>query len=321
MAIIKSVEDRRNVAADAAEVGVQIILVIEDTVRTYSSFLPVIYTELLVHSQRVVNEGFNLSQKILRMRARPKILLCRTYDEAAEVFKAHSENVLAVVSDVEFPRDGVLDRRAGVRVAERVRAAHPDIPILLHSSREENAEVADSLGVFFLRKGSPTMLQDLRGVMLDDFGFGDFIFRLPDGTEVARATDLKSLAETLRSVPEPSVRYHAERNHFSRWLKARTEFDLAEALRPRRIEDYPDFESLRDDIVREIDAYRRDLAQSVVADFDRDTFDGSVGFYRLGGGSLGGKARGLAFRPSDAPRDRPRPGLLGRRSWSCRRRR
>ncbi|MEZ5332571.1 MAG: PEP/pyruvate-binding domain-containing protein [Thermoanaerobaculia bacterium] len=293
--IIKSVEDRRNVAHDTREVGVQVILVVEDNIRAYSSFLPVIYAQLLEHSQRVIEEGFNISQKILRMRARPKIILCRTYEEAQTAFEIYQDYVLGVISDVEFPRGGVSDPHAGADFSRTVRSLYPDIPIILHSSRPENEALARSVDASFLLKGSPTLLKDLRRVMLQDFGFGDFVFRLPDGTEVARAADLKSLAEVARSVPAESILYHGSQNHFSRWLKARTEFDLADALRPRKASDYPDAEALRRDLIEEIDAYRRDLAQAVVADFSPGSADRSVDFYRLGGGSLGGKARGLAF--------------------------
>lgn len=293
--IIKSIEDRRNVAHDTAEVGVQVILVVEDNIRAYSSFLPVIYAQLLEHSQRVIEEGFNISQKILRMRARPKILLCRTYEEARTAFEIYQDFVLGVISDVEFPRGGVDDPHAGAELARTVRSLYPDIPIILHSSRPENRPLAESVDARFLLKGSPTLLKDLRQVMLQDFGFGDFVFRLADGTEVARAADLKSLAEVAATVPQESILFHGSLNHFSRWLKARTEFDLADALRPRKASDYPDAEALRRDLIDEIDAYRRDLAQGVVADFSLDSIDRSVDFYRLGGGSLGGKARGLAF--------------------------
>jgi len=276
-------------------VGVQVIILVEDNVRYYSSFLPVIYTELLHHSQRVITEGLNLSQKILRMRARPKILLCTSWEEAEAAFDAYAEDVLGIISDVEFPRAGEKSRGAGAEFARHVRAAYPDVPIILHSSRPENEELAHSLGTNFLLKGSPLLLQELRGVMLHDFGFGDFVFRRPDGSEVDRAPDLRRLEEKLASVPEESIAYHAERNHFSRWLKARTEFSLAHELRPRRLSDYPSVQALRESMISAIAEYRREQSHTLVADFDRATFDMSGDFYRIGGGSLGGKARGLAF--------------------------
>jgi len=295
VAIVKSVEDRRNVAHDSGVAGAQVILLVEDTVRQYSSFLPAMYSELFQHSQRVLVEGLNLSQKILRMRARPKILLCTTYEEAEAAFDEYADEVLGVVSDVDFPRRGVKSPSSGAELTRHIRASYPDIPIILHSSQPENEALASSLGTSFLLKGSELMLDELRRVMLEDFGFGDFVFRLPDGTEVARAADLRALEERLRTVPIESVQYHAARNHFSRWLKARTVFSVAHALRPRRPADYPDLEAVRSHLLHAVAEYRDEQARVVVADFDRSRFDFSGDFYRIGGGSLGGKARGLAF--------------------------
>ena len=295
LAIVKSVEDRRNVEHDAGTIGVQVILLVEDGVRQYSSFLPAMYGELLRHSQRVIAEGLNLAQKILRMRARPKILLATDWEEAESLFERYASEVLGVVSDVEFPRGGTLSASAGAELVALVRGRYPDIPILLHSSHPEYAELAERLGVRFLLKGSPHLLSDLGSAMLDDFGFGDFVFRLPDGTEVARAGDLRELEERLRSVPDESVVDHAARNHFSRWLKARTEFAVADELRPHRPEEYPDAGALRAHLVATIADYRAERGRGVVADFDRERFDFASDFYRIGGGSLGGKGRGLAF--------------------------
>jgi CheY-like chemotaxis protein len=294
LAIVKYVEDRRNAPHDTAA-GVQVILLVEDNVRYYSSFLPTVYAELLHHSQRHVAEGVNDAQRILRMRARPKLLLCATYEEAWEAFTRYRDEVLGVISDIEFPRGGRKVPLAGITLADRIREMVPDVPIVLHSSRSENAELARKAGAGFLQKGSPLLLQDLRRLLTENFSFGDFVFRTPEGTEVGRASDLRSLEEQLRRAPVESVSFHAERNHFSRWLKARTEFAVARALRPRRPEDYPDAEALRQDLVASIAAYRRARTQGAVADFDRGRFDPAVPFHRIGGGSLGGKARGLTF--------------------------
>jgi CheY-like chemotaxis protein len=302
VAILKSVEDWQNVAHDAALVGVQVILLIEDNVRNYSSFLPEMYRELLHHSQRISLEGLNISQKILRMRARPKILLCTNFAEAERAFHEYGDQVLGIISDVEFPLapGGPPLPRAGADFAEMVRKSHSDIPIALHSSKPENRRLARELGTSFLLKGllkgSPTILQDLREVMLRDFGFGDFVFReRPEGPEVDRATDLRSLEEKLRTISEESLLFHSASNHFSRWLKARTEFPLADALRPRKLADYPNPQALREDLIGSIADYRREQSQTVVAVFHRSAFDFSTDFYRIGDGSLGGKARGLAF--------------------------
>jgi len=295
LAIVKYVEDKLNVAHDVRVGGVQVIILVEDNVRFYSSFLPVLYMELFNQSQELISEGVNLSHKITRMRARPKILLCSTYEEAAEAFAAYQDDVLGVISDIEFPRGGRKAADAGLEFARHVRGLVADVPVILQSSRPELGPVARDVGADFLLKGSPVLLFELRRVMKEYFGFGDFVFRLPDNVEVARAPDLRTLEEKLRTVPGESVAYHAERNHFSKWLKARTEFSLAHELRPQKVTDFPTVEGLRQSLIRSIAAYRRERSQAVVADFDRETFDGTGDFYRIGGGSLGGKARGLAF--------------------------
>jgi CheY-like chemotaxis protein len=295
LAITKYMEDKLNVAYDTGVAGVQVILLIEDNIRYYSAFLPVIYTEIIRHSQGVIEEGVNTAHKILRMRARPKILLCTSYEEAWEHFSAYQEEVLGVISDVDFPKEGSLVPGAGMDFARRVKEAWQDIPILLQSSRPESETPAREVGAGFLLKGSPTLLTDLRRFVVDNFFFADFVFRMPDGTEVAHARDLKGLLDSLRTVPAESINYHAERNDFSRWLKARTEFRLAHLLRPRTSADYDTIESRRRYLVEQIDAYRRELTQESVCDFHPLSFDPENSFARIGGGSLGGKARSLAF--------------------------
>jgi CheY-like chemotaxis protein len=296
VAIVKYVEDRRNVAHDTAAMGVRVILVVEDNVRYYSSFLPEIYTELIRQSQSLISEGINPSHKLVRTRARPKLLLASTFEEAWELFARYEPYLLGLVSDVEFPRNGARDRGAGFELARKAREHIPDLPIVLQSSRAEFAPGAARVGAAFLRKYSETLLSDLRAFMVEHFAFGDFVFRLPDGTEVDRAKDLKSLEERLRTVPAESIGYHAARNHFSNWFTARTEFGLARRLRPRRVSDYPTLEDLRNDLVASIADYRRDQSETLVADFDPNTFDPGTNFFaRIGNGSLGGKARGLAF--------------------------
>jgi len=296
VAIVKCLEDRRNVAHDTAIVGVPVILVVEDNVRYYSSFLPTIYTELISQSHRLISEGVNLSHKLVRMRARPKILLATTFEEAWELFTRYRPYVQGLISDVEFPRGGTPSREAGFDLARMARAAVPDLPILLQSSRSEFAPGARAVGAEFLRKYSDTLLGDLRRFMIEQFAFGDFIFRTADGREVGRASDLKTLEALLHTVPVESLAYHGERNHFSNWLTARTEFALADRLRPRKVSDFPTLEDLRHNLIDAIAEYRRGQSETLVADFDRESFDGAGSFFaRIGGGSLGGKARGLAF--------------------------
>src|ERR1041384_7949928 len=212
LAIVKYVEDRRNVVHDTQVMGVQVIIVVEDSVRFYSSFLPVIYAELLHHSRRLVSEAVNVSDKIMRMRARPKILLCGSYEEAWDAFTRFQDDVLGVISDIEFPADGEHSATAGLEIARRVRAEWPDVPVLLQSTPAHAATAAE-LGATFLLKGSATLLAELRRFMIDYFGFGDFVFRRPTGAVVGQAHDLKSLEEGIRAAPVDSIAYHAARNH------------------------------------------------------------------------------------------------------------
>lgn len=295
LAMVMYQEDRKNVEGDTGVHGVPAIILVEDSIRFYSSFLPTIYSELLRHTHNLLSEDLNLSQRMVRMRARPKVLLFDTYDEAWEAFERHGEYVLGVISDFEYPREGKLDKRAGLRLCERVLEARPDIRIVLQSSEPDNRSLADEIGASFLVKGSPVLLQDLRQILVERFGFGDFTFRMPDGPQIDRAHDLKSFAEKLANAPIESIAYHAQRNHFANWLKARTEFALAELLRPRLESEFESPEDLRTQLLEQIEEFRRDRHRTVIAIFDRNRFEPSVSITRIGTGSLGGKARGVAF--------------------------
>ena len=295
IAMIKYFEDKLNVEHDSKIVGVQSVIFIEDNVRYYSSFLPIIYTEMLKQSQRLISEGINLTHKFLRMRARPKILLCSTYEEAWDYYSEYKELILGIISDIDFPRERKQDSKAGLRFAGEVKKEHPDIPILLASTNPKNQIEAQNAGVSFILKDSPTLLNELRQFMNQYFSFGDFIFRTTDKSEVARASNLKGLEDALRIVPADSILFHAERNHFSNWLKARTEFWLAHQLRPRKVSDYSSVEELREDLINSLSHYRYLRQRGIITDFNKDTFDPQSSFARIGGGSLGGKARGLGF--------------------------
>ena len=296
ISIVKYVEDERNVFHDTKTMGVPVLLVVEDDIRYYSSFLPVIYTELITQSRSLISEGINVAHKLVRMRARPKILLCSNYEDAARQVMKYGEYLLGVVSGVEFPRGGELLPDAGFQLARMVRGMVPDIPIVLQSSRTEFMERAQTEGFSFLRKHSPTLLGDLRQFLVEQFGFGDFVFRLPDHTEVARASDLNALETLLHEVPAESIAYHGQRNHFSHWLMARTEFALAQKLRPRKVSDFATYDDLRRDLIESIAEYRSEQSQVLIGDFNSATFKPTEAFFlRIGGGSLGGKARGLAF--------------------------
>ena len=293
--IIKYLEDRRNVEHDSQVIGVQNIIFIEDNVRYYSSLLPIIYTEILKQSRHLITEGINLTHKFLRMRARPKILLCSSYEEAWDYYSNLKELVLGVISDIAFPHKGKIDNKAGIKFARAIRKEHPDIPILLTSDNSRNKVYADKIGASFLLKNSSTLLSDFRNFLNSQFSFGDFVFKNSRGEEVGRATDLKSLEECLKVVPYESIEYHGARNHFSNWLKARTEFWLAHQLRPRKISDYATSEDLRQDLITSLHSYRMTRQRGIIADFNKETFDPDNSLARIGGGSLGGKARGLGF--------------------------
>jgi len=296
IAIVKYIEDKRNVEHDTSMMGVQVVLVVEDNIRYYSSFLPLMYTELISQTRRVIQEGLNLAHKLMRMRARPKILLISNFEEAYALVVKYQEHLLGVVSDVEFPYGGVLSVDAGFELARSVRALVPDVPVVLQTSRTEFRQQAYAEGYSFLRKRSPTFLRDLRKLLTQEFAFGDFVFRTPDKMEVARATDLNSLEELLHTVPTESIAYHGQRNHFSHWLTARTEFALAQKLRPRKVSDFPTVEDLRRNLIDSIAEYRREQSDVLIGDFKSAAFQsGGSYFLRIGAGSLGGKARGLAF--------------------------
>lgn len=295
IAMIKYLEDKMNVEHDSKIVGVQNVIFIEDNIRYYSSFLPIIYTEMLSQSQRLISEGINLTHKFLRMRARPKILLCSNYEEATEYFNKYKDLCLGIISDIDFPRKGKQDSEAGIKFSKAVKKEHPDIPILLASTNPQNQNEAKNVDASFILKDSPTLLNELRLFMNQFFSFGDFVFKTKDGIEVGRANNLKGLEDSLKIVPVESITYHAERNHFSNWLKARTEFWLAHQLRPRKITDYPDVEALRKDLIESIHNYRAMRQRGLITDFNKESFDPESSFARIGGGSLGGKARGLGF--------------------------
>jgi len=295
VAIIKYVEDKLNVQNDTMTVGVQIIILVEDDVSFYSSYLPLLYTQILNQSQRLISEGVNLTHRFLRMRARAKMMFCTTYEEAWMYFEKYEDYVLGVISDIDFFYQGVKDQEAGFRFTEAVRQRKEDIPILIQSGDAKASVKAAELGTAFLLKDSPTLLHDLAIFVKTHFGFGDFIFQMPDGKVVGRATNLKQLAEQLHAVPDECIKYHAKRNHFSNWLKARTEFWLAHKLRPQKVEDFPSTTELRNDLINALRLYLETRQWGIITEFSKESFDPQNSIARIGTGSIGGKARGLGF--------------------------
>ncbi len=298
LGMIKYCEDRQNVAHDTRYGDVRCILLIEDSVRFYSSYLPLIYTEVLNQTQSLMVEGINLSHRLLRLRARPKILLANTFEEAWDYYREFKDSLLGVISDGRFPWKGEENEDAGVEFIRRVKFVDPHTPAVLQSTNKDLAAVAEEIGAGFIHKKSRKLLKELRLFMLENFGFGDFVFRQADGTEVGRAPDLKTLAVLLRNVPGESIRHHASHDHFSNWLRARTEFGLAASLRPVKVTAFGNDEELREYLIKIISRFRAESHRGVVADFSRRHFDTSNAFVRIGRGSLGGKGRGLAFMNS-----------------------
>jgi hypothetical protein len=295
VAMIKQVEDQRNADKDILLGGVQVIILVEDEVRYYSAYLPHIYTEVTRQTGRLMAEGLNLSHRLLRIRARPKILLAQDYEEAWGLFEKYHDNVLGLITDVRFPINGEIVDDAGLQLARRVREQIPDLALLVQSTNKTHKQDCDELGAMFLHKRSSQMLDELAHFIIDHFGFGDFVFKDADGNEVARARDLREMIRALHEVPEESIRHHAVRNHFSSWLKARTEFELASLVRPRQVDDFKSIQELKQFLIAAITDYLRQRQRQVIIDYKAETFDEYVAFAKIGSGSLGGKGRGLAF--------------------------
>ncbi|MFH1688380.1 MAG: PEP/pyruvate-binding domain-containing protein [bacterium] len=295
LAIIKLVEDAVNVDADARLVGVRVIIVVEDNVKFYSSFLPLLYAEIMVQTRALMAEGLNITDKLSRMKARPKILLATTYEDGVRLFEKYRKYTLALITDFRYLKGGQRDDEAGLKLVQHVREFSDDLPILMESSDLDNANTAFANNVGFIHKRSPTLHEDIRQFIRSHFGFGDFVFTLPDGTVVATAQDFRAMEKVLETVDARSLVFHAQRNHFSNWLMARTEFDLAAQVRPRKVSEFGDVQKLRSYLIDTIRCFRHERQLGVVSDFSARQFDLESDFVRIGGGSLGGKGRGLAF--------------------------
>ena len=295
-AIIKHTEDRKNAKLDILRGNVRAILLIEDSPRMYSILLPLIYREIVYQTKSLVNKSLNNAQRLLHLRGRPKILLAVDYESAEKYFKRYGRNVIGVISDIRFPKNGIVDPKAGFKFIKWIRSIEPTMPIMLHSDNKKNQKVSKDLNLNFLYKGSKTMLSDLRKFITRNFGFGDFIFRLHDDTEVAKARNINELVQCIQKVPEESLLFHANSNHFSNWLAARTEFDLATRLRPIDKKDYTSGDELRSLLINYLQISGAKKRKGTIIDYTSDKRKKTrSNFYRLSGGSLGGKARGIAF--------------------------
>ena len=294
LAIVKYTEDRANLEHDIRVGNLRMIIMVEDSPRFYSAFLGLLYKELMRQSRSLASEGVNELHRLMYMRSRPKILHAASYERGMELFSRYEANIMALISDVAIPRAGIVDSTAGIDFAKFAQSRIPELPVLLQSAEPANAELAEEMSAAFSHKGSHTLLAEIRSFLSERLGFGDFIFRLPDGTEVARAHDLQEMEQILPSVPAESLAYHAANNHISVWLQARSEFELADRLRPRTASDFGGIEKAREYLLRALAEARRSSHRGHVVELNRERFERDL-ISRTGQGALGGKARGIAF--------------------------
>lgn len=296
LAIVKLIEDNFNADYDVNQVGVQAILLVEDSITFYSSYLPNIYNIVITQSKTFTHEGLNEYQKTVRLRGRPKILFAKNYEEAWTLFKKYQHNILGIISDISYPREGKRDELAGLLLCKMVREEEKTIPFLLQSTNMKNRKYAQELRAGFIHKNSKTMLQELRSYLMDHLAFGDFLFVSPStGEVVARAGNLKELQKQIMEVSEEVLEFHASRDHLSKWLKARALFRIANVFKQMRPEHFPSIDAIRHFIDEAIDAYRKNTGRGVIAKYYRGSIDDYIMLSRMGDGYIGGKARGLAF--------------------------
>jgi CheY-like chemotaxis protein len=299
LAIIKLIEDRMNADFDIQEVGVQAILLIEDSVRYISAFLPVLYKVILEQSMEFMKEALNEHQKMLRRRGRPKILLAQNYSEALEIYRKFRHSIMGIISDVSFK--STSNRKdpkilGGIDLCRLVKSEDRNIPFLLQSSDLSNEQYASELGTGFLHKYSKNLSIDLKEYIIRNFGFGEFVFRNPKTMEeYCVAANLRDLQQLIMTVPDEILIYHTQRDDVSKWLNARALFPIAQIFKPAKLEDFKSLDDVRKYIYKAISSFRTSKAKGVIAEFDRHLYDEYVGFSRIGEGSIGGKARGLAF--------------------------
>ncbi|MEE4603523.1 MAG: PEP/pyruvate-binding domain-containing protein [Desulfobacteraceae bacterium] len=296
LALIKNAEDRLNVIRDTELAGVRVILFVEDSPIYASVLLPILYRAIVLQAQAVMVEGLNEEHRLLTMRARPKILYAISLIEARRLFEQFEPYILGVISDVSFPNNDEIDHNAGIKLLSEIKKERFDIPLLLTSSEPSNREKAVKIPASFIDKNSPSLLSEVRSFFVDKLGFGDFVFRMPDGREIGRAANFRALEKILPTIPQESLYHHWRHNDFSRWLFARSEIRLASKWRPLRDTDFGgQVEMMRQYLIDTVRARRKLRQQGVVVNFDADDFDPDTDFLKIGKGSLGGKGRGLAF--------------------------
>src|SRR4030043_1383839 len=296
LAIIKLIEDKMNADYDIENIGVQAIILVENSIRYISSYLPNIYRIVLLQSLDFQREALNEHQRMLKRRGRPKILLASNFNDAVELYNKYKYNVLGVISDISYKRDNVQDENAGIELCKVVMADDDKAPFLLQSSSSEHRRHAEELGAGFINKNSKSLALELRNFIIQNLAFGPFVFKNPGRLQpIAIATDLQSLQQKLLTIPDNSLDYHATRNHFSKWLNARALFPVPQFFKHINREDFETMDEMRRFLYIAISSFRLGKGRGVIAKFDKTSFDEYQIFSRIGEGSIGGKARGLAF--------------------------
>jgi len=296
LALIKNMEDHHNVERDTALAMVRVLILVEDSPLYKSFFLPLLYREVVAQTQAVLNESLNEEHRLLKMRARPKILVAENYEQAMQLYERYKNYIFGMFSDTRFPRNGKLDDNAGVKLLSQIRKKIPDIPLLLLSSETANAKKAGAIPASFVNKNSDALEEEIHRFFLDHLGFGDFVFHMPDGREVDRASNLHSFEKKLATIPDECLLFHAKNNHFSNWVMARSEIGLASLLHKSSLTQFKNVAGFRKDLIDQIHTLRRSRELGVVAHFSEIDFDADVmQFVKIGHGSMGNKALGLAF--------------------------
>jgi len=297
-AIIKLVEDKKNVTRDIRKADIRVIVFIEDTPKYYSSLLPVMYKEIIYHTKHLINQSLNDTQKLLHMRGRPKILLSTNYENALKTIKKFNLNILGIISDIRFPVNDKKDKNAGIKLIKEIRTFDKSVPVIFQSNQKISKSILNKYSAKYLNKNSHTLIKDLRKLMINNFGFGDFNFRLKNGNIISTASSIKQLRNKIKKIPAKSLLFHASNNHLSNWLAARGEFNLSSKFRSLKTDDFKNIEDRRIYHLKLLDEFINQKDDSIIVEYSKNVIEKIHSFIRIGGGSLGGKARGLAFANS-----------------------
>ena len=297
-AIIKLIEDKKNISRDIRKADVRVIIFIEDTPKYYSSLLPVMYKEIIYHTKHLINQSLNDTQKLLHMRGRPKILLSTNYEDALKTIKKFSLNTLGIISDIRFPINGKKHKDAGIKLVKEIRKFDKSVPVIFQSNQKTSTSILKKYSAKYLNKNSHTLIKDLRKIMINNFGFGDFNFRLESGEIITKASSIKQLRTKIKSIPSESLLFHASNNHLSNWLAARGEFSLSSKFRIIKSDDFKNIKDRRLYHLQLLDDFLNKKDDSIIVEYSKNHIEQNHSFIRIGTGSLGGKARGLAFANS-----------------------